>query len=54
MNARDDVDLVAKAPNGDEVSLKRLHVDEAAEMLGVWMTPSENNTKIASTLKNNH
>ena len=50
-NARDDLDLVATAPNGEVVSLKRLHVDEAAEMLGVWMAPSGNNKKIVSTLK---
>ena len=50
-NARDDLDLVAKAPNGEEVSLKRLHVDEAAQMLGIWMSPSGNNKKIVSTLK---
>ena len=42
-----DLDLVATAPNGEVVSLKRLvhHVDEAGEMLGIWMAPSGNNEK---------
>lgn len=50
-DARDDLDLFAIAPNGDEVTLKRLHADTSAEMLGIWMSPSGNNSKIVSVLK---
>ena len=50
-DARDDLDLYATAPSGDEVSLKRLHADDAAEMLGIWIAPSGNNSKLISVLK---
>ena len=51
-DARDDLDLYATAPSGDEVGLKRLHADNAAEMLGIWMAPSGNKSKLVSVLKN--
>ena len=45
------MDIYATAPSGDNVSLKRLHADDAAEMLGIWMAPSGNNDKLISVLK---
>ena len=50
-DARDDLDLVAPTPTGIDVSLKRLKADESAELLGVWMAPSGNNTKLVKVLK---
>ena len=46
-----NLDLVANDVNGTRVSLSRLRCDEAAQMLGVWIAPSEDNTKIVQSLK---
>ena len=37
--------------DSSRVSLSRLRCDEAAEILGVWMAPSGNNTQIIQSLK---
>jgi hypothetical protein len=50
-DARDDLDLTASTPTGEEVALKRLHANDAAELLGVWMAPSGNNSKLVKVLK---
>lgn len=46
-----DKDLVATNSDGEQVSLKRLRMDEAAEMLGVYLSPNGNTTKCISILK---
>ena len=44
-------DLVATTDNGTSVSLRRLCNSEAAEMLGIWMAPSFNESKQINVLK---
>ena len=46
-----NLDLVANDVDGTRVSLSRLRCDEAAQMLGVWIAPSGDNTKIVQSLK---
>ena len=44
-------DLVATSTNGQLISLKRLHSYEASEMLGVWISPDGNNSKLIEELQ---
>ena len=44
-------DLSARTPTGESVSLRRLHARDSTEMLGVWMSPSGDKTKIVEVLK---
>jgi hypothetical protein len=50
-DAHEDQQLVAPTPEGEEVALQRLRANEAAELLGVWMAPSGDNTKLVKVLK---
>ena len=43
--------LTAKGPDGVVQTLKHLDVSESAEMLGVWMSPSGDRSKLVSHLK---
>ena len=43
-------DLVAQLPDGLPISLKRLYVTEASEMLGMWIAPDDNKEML---IKNN-
>ena len=44
-------DLVAEDLDGNSVSLHRLCHHEATEMLGIWMVPEGNSTKLVNSLK---
>jgi len=50
-DADTDIDLVANSAGGEVVSLKRLQADEASKMLGVWLTPNGDNTKLVKELR---
>ena len=50
-DANTDIDLIATSACGEVVSLKRLQVDEASKMLGVWLTPNGDNTKLVNELR---
>ena len=43
--------LMADDITGERLTLSRLRCDEAAEMLGVWMAPDGNRTKVVAELK---
>ena len=45
------IDLMADDISGERLTLTRLRCDEAAEMLGVWMAPNGNTSKVVSELK---
>ena len=47
-----DLDLVATSTQGEIVSLKRLHVNEASAMLGVWIAPDGNRLKSIEQQRN--
>ena len=42
---------MAKDSSGNIVSLKHLHCDKASQMLGVWLAPNGNKSKIITELK---
>lgn len=46
-----NLDIVDTNIDGSRVSLSRLRYDEASEILGVWITPSDDNTKTLQSLK---
>ena len=46
-----DVNLIAMDSENKLVSFKRLRYDQAAEILGVWLTPDGNKKEIISVLK---
>ena len=46
-----NLDLVAINTNGDIVSLFHIRSDKEAEMLGVWLAPSCDNTKTIHVIK---
>ena len=46
-----DLYLVATGVDGTRVSFTKLRCDEAAEMMGVWISPNENNKKLVRTVK---
>ena len=50
-DAGDNLTLQATGPDGQLEDLKYLSVTESAEMLGVWMSPSGNKTKLIQVLK---
>ena len=50
-DAGQDLNLQATGPNGRVENLKYLSASKSAEMLGVWMSPSGDKTKIISVLK---
>ena len=45
-DATTDIDLVATNVEGNIVSLKRLYADEASELLGVWIAPNGDHSKL--------
>jgi len=45
-----DFDLVARAADGEFISLTRLNCDDKSEMLGLWMSPSGQNKKMINSL----
>ena len=51
MDVGSDKVLTAKGPDDVTQNLKHLEVTESAEMLGVWMSPSGNRSKLISHLK---
>ena len=51
IDAAKDLDLVATSADGNLVSLKRLYADNASEMLGVWIAPSGNQSKLIQELQ---
>ena len=46
-----NLDLIASDKNGNRIALSHLRSDEAAEMLGAWLAPNGDNTKVISVLK---
>ena len=50
-DAGNELDLVATDTSGNNVSLNRLHCYESSQMLGVWLVPSSNKSKIIQELK---
>jgi len=46
-----DFDLVARAADGEFISLTRLNCNDESEMLGLWMCPSGQNTKMINSLR---
>jgi len=46
-----DFDLVARAADGEFISLTRLNCNDESEMLGLWMCPSGRNTKMINSLR---
>ena len=45
-----DFDLVARAADGEFISLTRLNCDDKSEMLGLWMSPLGQNKKMINSL----
>ena len=46
------LDLVATTAGGKEISLKILYAHESSKMLGIWIAPYDNKTKLITELKN--
>ena len=46
-----DLDLVATTKHGTTVSLKRLGASDSSKMLGIWIAPDGNKTKLVKELK---
>ena len=44
-------DLIVTSPTGDQFLLNRLRCDAASKILGVWLAPNGNHTKIVAELK---
>ena len=47
-----DLDLVVTSTGGESVSLQRLHMDKVSEILGVWVAPDGNRSKVVQHQRN--